>query len=685
MAKSLYLAALDAASGKSTVAVGLTELLTRTAGSVGVFRPVVRGVRRRDPLIELLRARFRLAQDYDEGVGVTYDDVRADSSAAVGRIVERFHALAARHDVVLVIGTDYTDVASPTEFEFNLRVAVNLAAPLLLVVTGDARTPAEIAGSVALGRAEAASAHATVCGVIVNRVDPVMMADLRKREPEAWLLPETPALTAPTVGELAAACDAELISGSRDLLGREATGLLVGAMTLPNLIDHLVDGAVVMTPGDRTELLLGLLVAHHAVGIPAVGAIMLTGGIHPPLQIRRLLAGVDTSLPILLTESDTFETATRLNAVKGRMTAGSEGKIATALGLFAAHVDGAALLDRMRLAASPAVTPLMFEHRLVERARVSRRRIVLPEGDEPRVIRAADIILRRGVADLILLGNATEIHRRAKQLGADLSAATIVSPFEPEPRERFATEYAKLRAHKGVTPEQAMDVVTDVSYFGTMMVQDGLADGMVSGAAHTTAHTIRPAFEIIRTVPGTQVVSSVFFMCLADRVLVYGDCAVIPEPTAAQLADIAISSARTAEAFGVEARVAMLSYSTGASGSGSEVDKVREATALVRERDAALPVEGPIQYDAAVDAGVASAKMPDSAVAGRATVFVVPDLNTGNNLYKAVQRSAGAVAVGPVLQGLRRPVNDLSRGATVHDIVNTVALTAVQAQMEAPL
>lgn len=685
MAKSLYLAALDAASGKSTVALGLTELLSRQAGVVGVFRPVVRGEDGRDPLIELLRERFKLAAPYEASLGVTYDDVRADSEAAIGRIVERYHALEAQCDVVLVVGTDYTDVASPTEFEFNLRVAVNLASPVLLVVTGAERTPADIAAAVALGRAEAESSHATVCGVVVNRVAPADVADVRSRHTgtgdDVWVLPETPALTAPTVGELAVACKAELIAGERDMLGREASGLLVAAMTLPNLIDHLVDGAVVITPGDRTELLLGLLVAHHAVGVPNVGAVVLTGGLRPPLQIRRLLAGVDARLPILLTDADTFDTATRLNAVRGTMTAQSDGKIATALGLFAANVNEGVLLDRMRLAKSPAVTPLMFEHRLVERARAAGRHIVLPEGAEPRIIRAADIILRRGVADLTLLGDPAEVHRLAGQLGADLSGATVTSPFDPALRERFAGEYARLRAHKGITAEQAYDIVTDVSYFGTLMVQDGLADGMVSGAAHTTAHTIRPAFEIVKTVPGTKVVSSVFFMCLADRVLVYGDCAVIPEPTAEQLADIAISSAATAAAFGVEPRVAMLSYSTGSSGSGADVDRVRAATEMVRERDPKLPVEGPIQYDAAVDAGVASTKLPDSEVAGRATVFIVPDLNTGNNLYKAVQRSAGAVAVGPVLQGLRRPVNDLSRGATVHDIVNTVALTAVQAQI----
>jgi phosphate acetyltransferase len=316
----------------------------------------------------------------------------------------------------------------------------------------------------------------------------------------------------------------------------------------------------------------------------------------------------------------------------------------------------------------------------MERARADRRRIVLPEGDDDRILRAASILLARGVADLVILGDVEETRARAASLGLDISAAEVISPTDPDLVQRFAVEYARLRAHKGITLQQAADAVTDVSYFGTMMVHLGLADGMVSGAAHTTAHTIRPSFEIIKTRPGVDVVSSVFLMALADRVLVYGDCAVIPDPTSAQLADIAISSAATARRFGIEPRVAMLSYSTGESGSGADVDKVRQATALVRERAPELLVEGPIQYDAAADAAVAAAKLPGSQVAGRATVFVFPDLNTGNNTYKAVQRSAGAVAMGPVLQGLNKPINDLSRGAQVEDIVNTVAITAIQAQ-----
>ena len=367
-------------------------------------------------------------------------------------------------------------------------------------------------------------------------------------------------------------------------------------------------------------------------------------------------------------------------SVEGRITVDTPRKITTAIALFEQHVDGEALLERLAVTPSDAVTPLMFEHTLLDRARSERRHIVLPEGTDERILRAAETLPRRRVADLTLLGDEDEIRGTAAQLGLDISGARLLSPSDEELHARFAQEYAHRRAQKGVTIDQARDVVSDVSYFGTMMVALGLADGMVSGAAHTTAETIRPSFELIKTRPDVSIVSSVFFMCLADRVLVYGDGAVNPDPTAEQLADIAVSSAATASRFGVKPRVAMLSYSTGESGAGADVERVREATELVRARSPELSVEGPIQYDAAVDASVARAKLPGRTVAGRAPVFIFPDLSTGNNTYKAVQRSAGAVAVGPVLQGLRKPVNDLSRGATVADIVNTVAITAIQAQ-----
>jgi phosphate acetyltransferase len=376
----------------------------------------------------------------------------------------------------------------------------------------------------------------------------------------------------------------------------------------------------------------------------------------------------------------TFTTAERVMRVRGPITKDSSRKIETAHRAFAEQVDQAALLAAIDISGSQVRTPLMFEYQLMERARADRQRIVLPESQDDRILEASAILLRRGVADLTLLGEENSVRARASALGLDLDEASIVSPFDADLVEMFAAAYAEARAHKGMTVERAREIVTDISYFGTLMVELGLADGMVSGAVNTTAHTIRPALEFIKTKPGVSTVSSVFLMCLADRVLVYGDCAVIPEPTTEQLADIAISSAETARQFGIEPRVAMLSYSTGTSGSGADVEKVRAATALLAERSPDLLLEGPIQYDAAVDPEVARTKLPDSPVAGRATVFIFPDLNTGNNTYKAVQRSANAVAIGPVLQGLRKPVNDLSRGALISDIVNTVAITAIQAQ-----
>jgi phosphate acetyltransferase len=422
------------------------------------------------------------------------------------------------------------------------------------------------------------------------------------------------------------------------------------------------------------------MLAHQSGTFPPLAGILLTGGYQLPDSIRRLAEGVQQDLPIALTDLGTFTTAERVMRVRGPITKDSSRKIETAHRAFAEQVDQAALLAAIDVSASDVRTPLMFEYQLMERARADRQRIVLPESEDDRILEAAAILLRRGVANLILLGEETKVRARASALGLDLDEATIVSPSETELVEKFAAAYAEARAHKGMTVERARDIVTDISYFGTMMVHLGLADGMVSGAVNTTAHTIRPALEFVKTKPGVSTVSSVFLMCLADRVLVYGDCAVIPEPTTEQLADIAVSSADTAQQFGIDPRVAMLSYSTGTSGSGADVERVRAATELVRSRAPELPLEGPIQYDAAVDPEVARTKLPNSAVAGRATVFIFPDLNTGNNTYKAVQRSAHAIAIGPVLQGLRKPVNDLSRGALVDDIVNTVAITAVQAQ-----
>ena len=690
---SIYIASPEGDTGKSTIALGILDRLTATVAKVGVFRPITRGSGEdRDYILELLLAHTTAGLDYAECVGVDYQRLHDDPDAALGDIVDRYHQVAEQCDAVLIVGSDYTDVASPSELSMNARIAVNLGAPVVLAVRAADRTPDEVAQVVELCLAEIAHQHAHTAAVVANRCAPdrldavaAALSGIGGSSPtdsglKTYVLPEEPLLIAPSVAELRDAVGGTVINGDADLLDREALGVLVAGMTAEHVVERLTDGMAVITPGDRSDVVLAIASAHAAEGFPSLSAIILNGGLSLHPAIAKLVEGLRLRLPIVTTDLGTYDTARTVAQARGRVTVRSTRKIDTALNLMAEHVDTADLVAQLSIPMPSVVTPQMFTYQLLDQARADRRRIVLPEGDYDRILRAAGRLLQRAVADLTILGDEPAVRARAAELGVDLSAATVLDPRTSELCDQFAEQYAELRKHKGVTVEQAREVIHDVSYFGTMLVHNDLVDGMVSGARHTTAHTVRPAFEIIKTLPDVDTVSSIFLMCLADEVLAYGDCAIVPDPTSEQLADIAISSARTAAQFGITPRVAMLSYSTGTSGTGADVEKVRVATDLVREREPDLLVEGPIQYDAAVEPSVAQTKMPDSEVAGRATVLIFPDLNTGNNTYKAVQRSAGAIAIGPVLQGLNKPVNDLSRGALVEDIVNTVAITAIQAQ-----
>jgi phosphate acetyltransferase len=681
VARSVYVAGLGPSVGKSTVALGLVELLSRQVARIGVFRPLVAGDE--DPLLALLTARYPVTGSHGVTVaeaGALVADGRWEE--LIGRIVERYREVERRCGSVVVIGSDFAAGPAeghdemPRELGFNARLATEFGSVVVPVVSGEGRTAESLTAAVRSAYHSFVDLDATVLAVIANRVSTGL------KDPDlpvpVWPIAEVAAVAAPTVAEVAKALDADVITGSESALDRDVLDYVVGAAHVPALLDHLTDGALLITPGDRADLLVAASAA-HAAGQVTLAGLVLTLGERPDERAKNLIERLNTGLAMLVVEADSYHTIAAAGRIQAGLSTGTPRKVEAALGAFEHGVDTAELTRLLDVARSSRVTPLMFENDLLDRARADRRHLVLPEGTEERILRATETLLRRGVADLTLLGDPSEITRRARELGVELGAARLVDPERSEWRDDFAARYAELRKHRGVTLDLAFDVVRDVNYFGTMMVSAGLADGMVSGADHTTAATIRPAFEIIKTVPGLSVASSVFFMLLADRVLVYGDCAVNPDPDAGQLADIALSSAQTAAAFGLEPRVAMLSYSTGKSGSGADVEKVAAATALVRERRPDLPVEGPIQYDAAIDPAVAATKLPESAVAGKATVFVFPDLNTGNNTYKAVQRSAHAVAVGPVMQGLRRPVNDLSRGATVKDIVNTVAITAIQA------
>jgi len=680
---AIYVASPEGDTGKSTIALGILHRLTATVARVGVFRPITRLGEDRDYILELLLAHTTAGLAYEQCVGVSYQQLHEDPDVAIADIVDRFHAMAEHCDAVLVVGSDYTNVASPSELSVNARIAVNLGAPVVLAVRAKGRTPGEVVQVVELCLAELAAQHAYTAAIVANRCEPSQLkavaAALEKVTPQTYVLPAEPLLVAPSVADLQQAVNGTLIKGDEALLGREVMSVLVAGMTAEHVLERLTDAMAVITPGDRSDVVLAVVSAHAAEGFPSLSAIVLNGGLELHPSIAALVSGLGLRLPIVATALGTFETASAVASARGRVTATSQRKIDTALALVDKYVDIGDLLAQLAIPIPTVTTPQMFEYQLLDRARSHRKRIVLPEGNDDRILKAAGRLLQRGVADLTILGDEAEIRPRAAELGVDLDAATVLNPRTSELCDQFAEQYAQLRKRKGVTVEQARETIHDVSYFGTMLVHNDIVDGMVSGAVHTTAHTVRPAFEIIKTRPDVSTVSSIFLMCLADRVLAYGDCAIVPGPTSEQLADIAISSARTAAQFGIDPRVAMLSYSTGSSGIGTDVDKVRTATELVRKRAPDLLVEGPIQYDAAVEPSVAATKMPDSPVAGRATVLIFPDLNTGNNTYKAVQRSAGAVAIGPVLQGLNKPVNDLSRGALVSDIVNTVAITAIQA------
>jgi phosphate acetyltransferase len=698
MERNVYLTAIEPGSGKSAVALGVMEALA-SLGRVGYFRPIVASGEHPDNDIELIRGRYRLPQTYEESYGAVVDDLQAMSDRGrydqlLKRILEAYKRLDDTTDLLLVEGSDFTEASRALEFDFNADAANHLGCPVLLVVRGSDRSVERVLEVLELARGSLTGRGCTILATICNRVDPAIMGELRERVHEvvgdepAYVLPEVPELAAPTVAEVAEALAARFlrpVRGAEDPSTRREVGnVIVGAMSLPHFLEHISDGDMIITPGDRADLIVGSLASRFSGTYPNVAGLVLTGGLVPEPSVLKLIDGLGgLEVPVLAVEADTYRTAATVAGVRGVLTPQSERKIAAALGVFGEHVDRQGLLGRIEVTRTERVTPLMFEQRLLERARADRRHIVLPEGSDDRILQAAEQVLLRGMAELTVLGDPDAIGNRAASLGLELAGLQVVDPQRSEWRKDFAETYHELRRHKGMAKQLAEDMMADVSYFGTMMVYKGLADAMVSGAAHTTAHTIRPAFEFIRTVPGTSIVSSVFLMLLADRVLVYGDCAVVPNPNAEQLADIAVASAGTARQFGIDPRVAMLSYSTGESGAGSDVDKVRQATAIARERRPDLLIEGPIQYDAAIDPEVARSKLPDSQVAGRATVFVFPDLNTGNNTYKAVQRSANAVAVGPVLQGLRKPVNDLSRGALVADIVNTVAITAIQAQATA--
>ena len=694
---ALYLTATGPLSGKTAATLGIMHMLSLSMRDVAIFRPIINTPQMtdRDPDIHLMLEQFKLRQDYVDTFVYTYEEARkvinrGDHDLVIETIIKQFKKLQEEHEFVLVEGTDFLGKDAVYEFELNAEIASNLGCPVMLVVNGD-HSADELRQSLQNVMATMNQHSLDVVASIINRahLSQMELDEIRdalstdEKRALIYAIPDDPTIAKASMNDVKKGLGAEVLYGE-NRLDTTVGSYLIAAMHIDNFIKHVENGQLIITPGDRTDILLASISARLSSAKPDVAGVLLTGGIRPTKEVCELIEGwTNSPLPILMTDMLTYQSVMALHEISGFIEPTDTRKINTVLGLFTHHVNTKEIGRRLQVSSkSSRMTPMMFEFNLIERAKTRKMRIVLAEGEEERILQATDILLRRDVADIILLGNTDVIQQKARDLNLDISAATLIEPAKSPKFDDYANTYYEMRKAKGITPETARDVMNDATYFATMMVKKDDADGMVSGAVNTTAHTIRPAFEFIKTKPGFSVVSSVFLMCLKDRVLAFGDCAVNPNPSAQQLAEIAVASAHTAEVFGIEPRVAMLSYSTGTSGKGVDVDKVKEATKLAKELAPDLLLEGPIQYDAAIDPTVAKTKLPDSDVAGRATVFIFPDLNTGNNTYKAVQRAAEAVAIGPVLQGLNKPVNDLSRGCTVPDIVNTVAITAVQAAAE---
>ena len=688
---SLYIASMEPHSGKLLITLGMMEMLSGKVDKIAFFRPIIDETNGPDNDIKLIRNKYCPDMTYEQCYGFESEEVK--KFAANGNMKEfyvallsKFKDLQKKYDFVVCEALNSSEFLASFDIKINFEIAKNLGCPFVAVINGKHQSSQAAHEELSITQNIIKNAGCHHVATFINRLPLSTYTELHSNNsglshsPPVFFLPEEDELDKPTLADIQKTLNATCFLGSQDDLQRIVKQIKIATMTIEHFLNYIEDGDLIIVGGDRADILLASIATLSSHNYPNLSGILLTGGFTPEANMMKLLQGFNLSIPVLSVSCDTFKTTQKIEKIAAEITFENQRKIALSLGLFESHVNNETIYKQIELSSTDIMTPIMFEHKLFEWAKTKRMNIVLPEASDERILRATEILLRRKVVNITLLGNKAEILAHSTALGLNIQEANIIEPMLSERLAQYTETLFQLRQHKGMTKEMALDAMTDGAYFATMMVYSGEADGMVSGAIHTTANTIRPALQTIKTSPGISVVSSVFLMCLETKVLVYGDCAVNPDPNSEQLAEIAISSAETASMFAIEPRVAMLSYSTGASGKGKDVDKVRQATQIAQKKCPDLLIEGPIQYDAAISPDVARTKLPDSKVAGHASVFIFPDLNTGNNTYKAVQRSSGAIAIGPILQGLNKPVNDLSRGCLVADIINTVAITAVQAQ-----
>ncbi|MEN8123971.1 MAG: phosphate acetyltransferase [Bacteroidota bacterium] len=695
MNKAVYITTSEPESGKSLITLGLMRMLMGKTEKVGYFRPIIDekpGVKK-DNHIDTVLSHFDLKMDYDECYALTGHEViqkknEDKDDEIIDIIIEKYKEIEDRFDFILVEGTDFLGEGLFIELDINVLIAKNLGIPAIIVSNGKNKTIDEIENNIQLAYDSFDEKEVNVLAVVANKVKlknaEIIKTTLKSKLPSSvfcYTIPLVKCLDNPTVKEIVDELEAKVLFGKKHL-NHQVGSFVVGAMQLRHFIKYLKENSLVITPGDRADVVLSALQANNSSNYPKISGIVLTGGLKPEKSILKLIKGLSNIVPIITVDKGTYEIANEIGAIRSHIYANNKQRIYTSLSTFEKHIRINELAKKLITYEPEGITPRMFQYNLVTRAKKNRKHIVLPEGEDERILRATSRLVALDIVDITLLGNEKAIKQKITKLGIPFrfDKVNIINPVKSDLCDDYVNTFYELRKHKNINIDIAKDLMGNVAYYGTMMVHKGHADGMVSGAIHTTQHTIRPALQFIKTKPNVSVVSSIFFMCLEDRVSVFGDCAINPNPTAEQLAEIAISSADSSLAFDIEPKIAMLSYSSGSSGKGEDVDRVRKATEIVKELRPELKIEGPIQYDAAVDLEVGKSKLPDSEVAGQASVLIFPDLNTGNNTYKAVQRETGAIAIGPMLQGLNKPVNDLSRGCTVDDVFNTVIITAIQAQ-----
>ena len=685
--KSLYISAQEKNAGTLFVSMGMMEILKRNLHRVAFFRPIIFSKDIRDGDIDFILKRYNLDIEYENCYGFDVEYVEGmiathQTNQLINQLITKFKKLEREYDFVLCEGIRRSFLT--ISYDINVKLAQNFASPYINIINAKDISVQEIYERISIENDNSIDEGCTHFATFINRVDEEKSIALSKKLEtypfNTYLLKEIDELNLLSIEDVIEGLGAKaLILGEEDHT-RIIRDVKVAALTLNNFLDYVEEDDLIIVPADRSDIILGLLGALYSRAYPNISGIIFPFDMQAHPNIQKLVLGLDGfSIPVLSIDLDTYNTARAISKLHSRIRINSERKIALALGLFNSSMQVEAIETKIESTSNDVMTPMMFEYKLFDIASSNKKNIVLPESDDERILRAAEIILRRSVANITLIGDEDELRERYLRLGLDLSKATIINHKKSKLMDEFVDSFYELRKKKGLAYDGAKDAMLHVNYFATMMVHLGYADGMVSGAIHSTGDTIRPALQIIKTVKGISIVSSVFFMCLKTKVLIYGDCAVNQDPDAKSLCEIALSSAKTAELFGIEPKVAMLSYSTGESGTGEDVEKVREATRLAKQKSPDLLIDGPIQYDAAVNKSVAKTKLPNSKIAGEASVFIFPDLNTGNNTYKAVQRSSDAVAIGPILQGLNKPINDLSRGCLVADIVNTIAITAIQA------